>query len=132
MVQADYVLELPARSVLFRRALHRRCPVCGSDSLFDRWFVMAESCPCCDLRFERVEGHWIGAIGLNTVVSLIALLVVVAGGTLVTAPDVAFLPLLVVASLTALTVPLVFHPVSRTLWTAVDLAVRPIEPDELS
>jgi uncharacterized protein (DUF983 family) len=106
--------------------------VCGSGSLFRRGLVMVEACPRCDLHFERVEGHWIGAIALNTAVSLAALLIVVAVGTALTAPDIPFVPVLVAAAGTALVVPLVFQPVSRTLWTAIDLAVRPIEPEELS
>jgi hypothetical protein len=28
--------------------------------------------------------------------------------------------------------PLLFQPISRTLWTAIDLAMRPIGADELS
>jgi hypothetical protein len=38
----------------------------------------------------------------------------------------------VAAVLTAGLAPLLFHPVSRTLWTAIDLAMRPIEPREIS
>jgi uncharacterized protein (DUF983 family) len=132
MVRAEYVLEAPTRAVLLRRGLSRRCPLCGAGSLFDRWVTMREVCPRCDLRFERVEGHWLGAIGLNTAASAAALLVVVAVGTLLTAPTIPLLPLLLAATLTALVTPVVFHPVSRTLWTAIDLAVRPIDPEELS
>jgi uncharacterized protein (DUF983 family) len=132
MVRAEYVLEAPTRAVLLRRGLARRCPLCGAGSLFDRWVAMREVCPRCDLRFERVEGHWLGAIGLNTAASAATLLVVVAVGTVLTAPTIPLLPLLAAATLTALVTPVVFHPVSRTLWTAIDLAVRPIDPEELS
>ena len=132
MVQAQYVLDAPDRPVLLMRGLVRRCPLCGSGSLFTHWAVMREACPRCELHFERVEGHWIGAIGLNTVVSAAALLVVVAAGTALTAPDIPFVPLLTAATLTALITPILFHPVSRTLWTAIDLAVRPIDADELT
>ena len=31
---------------------------------------------------------------------------------------------------TALIVPLAFFPVSKTLWSAIDLAMRPLEPDD--
>ena len=37
-----------------------------------------------------------------------------------------------IAALTvAVVVPPAFHPVSRTLWTAIDLCLRPLEPDEI-
>ena len=92
---------------------------------------MVDRCPRCTLRFERVEGHWIGAIGLNTMVSFAALLIVVAGGTALTAPTVPLAPLMTVAVGTSLVFPIVFQPVSRTLWTAIDLSIRPLESDEL-
>ncbi len=31
---------------------------------------------------------------------------------------------------TAIIVPLAFYPVSKTLWSAIDLAMRPLEPDD--
>jgi hypothetical protein len=31
---------------------------------------------------------------------------------------------------TAVVVPLAFYPVSKTLWSAIDLAMRPLEPDD--
>ena len=30
----------------------------------------------------------------------------------------------------AVVVPLLFYPVSKTLWSAIDLAMRPLEPDD--
>jgi uncharacterized protein (DUF983 family) len=132
MVMSEYAVNPPRRPELLLRGLRRRCPLCGSGHLFRLWVSMVERCPRCDLRFERVEGHWIGAIGLNTVGSFANLLVVVAGGTALTVPDVPAFPLMAAALATAVILPVVFQPVSRTLWTAIDLAVRPIEADELS
>ena len=31
---------------------------------------------------------------------------------------------------TAVVVPLAFYPVSKTLWSAIDLAMRPLEPED--
>lgn len=132
VVIADYALEPPPTTRLLWRGLRRRCPLCGASNLFERWIVMVPDCPRCRLHFERVEGHWIGAIGLNTVVSFAALLLVVAGGTFLTMPDVPLVPLVLASLLTALVMPVLFQPVSRTLWTAIDLAVRPLTADELT
>lgn len=131
MVSPAVVPSDPSRAQMITRGLRRRCPVCGTGGLFRRWMVMVDRCPRCALRFERVEGHWIGAIGINTMVSFAALLVVVAVGTALTVPSVPLVPMLAVAMTTALIFPLAFQPVSRTLWTAIDLAVRPLEPDDL-
>lgn len=104
--------------------------MCGQGGLFTRWFTMAPRCPRCGLRFERVEGHWVGALGLNTIVSFTVLFFVVVVGLVLTHPDFRIGPLLVLAVLTAIVFPLAFFPLSRTVWTAIDLWMRPLEPGE--
>lgn len=121
----------PSRRKLLRRGLTKRCPACGQKGIFRRWFTMLERCPNCGLVFERIEGHWSGAIGLNTIVSLAALVLVLAVGVIATIPDIAVRPLVIVSVATAVIVPLVFHPVSRTLWTGIDIAMRPLEAFEV-
>ena len=34
---------------------------------------MERNCPRCKLHFERIEGHWIGAVGRNTIGSFLLL-----------------------------------------------------------
>ncbi|MDP9019489.1 MAG: DUF983 domain-containing protein, partial [Actinomycetota bacterium] len=89
-----------------------------------------DRCPQCGLRFERIEGHWLGALGLNTVVSFATLFAVVVAGLVLSAPHYRMAPLLGAALATAVVVPLLFFPSSRTLWTAVDILMRPLEPGE--
>lgn len=108
-----------------------RCPACAQRHLFKRWFTMLERCPRCGLVFERIEGHWVGAVGLNTIVSFTTLVLVLAVGVGVTIPDIPVVPLVSVTVAVAVIVPLVFHPVSRTLWTGIDIAMRPLEPFEV-
>ena len=52
---------------LLWRGLIKSCPVCGERQLFSKWVKMVERCPKCNLRFERIEGHWVGAVGMNTI-----------------------------------------------------------------
>lgn len=120
---------LPPSRTLWR-GLTRRCPVCGQGNLFTRWVQMTERCPRCSLGFERVEGHFIGAIGINTIVSFGALLVAVVVGAVVTYPEIPVAPLVAVCLTVAIVVPLGFYPSSKTLWTAIDLLMRPLEPGE--
>jgi uncharacterized protein (DUF983 family) len=112
------------------RGLARRCPVCGQGGLFTRWFTLVERCPRCAFRFERIEGHWIGALGLNTIVSFSVLFVVVVAGLVLSHPDFAMVPLVSAATVTAVVVPLMFYPSSKTMWTAIDVLMRPLEPGE--
>ena len=93
-------------------------------------FTMADRCPRCGLRLERIEGHWLGALGMNTIVTLGAVLVAMIGGFLLTYPDGPLAAAVVVIVATAVVVPLAFFPVSKTLWSAIDLAMRPLEPDD--
>lgn len=79
---------------------------------------------------ERIEGHWMGALGMNVVVTFGTLLVTLSVGFVLTFPDIAAGPILVAGIGVAVLVPLVFFPFSRTLWSAIDLAMRPLEPDD--
>lgn len=104
--------------------------MCGGGGLFRRWFTIVEHCPRCGFRLERIEGHWIGALGINTVVSFGAVMLAVVTAFIATYPDgwVAGAVAFVVA--VAVVVPLAFYPVSKTVWCAIDLAMRPLDPDD--
>ena len=116
---------------LLARGLTRRCPLCGMSGLFRRWFTIIERCPRCDFPLEqRIEGHWLGALGMNTIVSIGALFVTMVVGLVATYPDIATGPLIAITVAVAVVVPLVFYPFSKTLWSAIDLAMRPLEPDD--
>jgi len=117
---------------MLARGLARRCPVCGQGGLFTRWFTLAERCPRCGLRFERIEGHWLGAVGLNTIVSFSVLFVVVVAALVASHPDYEPVPLAVAAVSAAVIVPLAFYPSSKTTWTAIDLAMRPPDTGEVT
>ncbi|HEV2068902.1 MAG TPA: DUF983 domain-containing protein [Acidimicrobiales bacterium] len=104
--------------------------MCGQNGLFTRWFILAERCPRCGLRFERIEGHWLGAVGLNTIVSFSVLFVVVVVALVAAHPDYEPVPLAAAAVSAAVIVPLAFYPSSKTAWTAIDLAMRPLDPGE--
>lgn len=119
----------PSRMLL--RGLVHNCPACGGRHLFHRWFVMADRCPTCTLRFERVEGHWIGSLGLNTTVVFGAMLVVMLAVTLIGYPDPPIGALLVAEVSIAFLGPLLFFPSSRTMWTAIDLLMRPLRAGEI-
>lgn len=113
------------------RGMCKRCAVCGQGRLFRRWFRMIDRCPRCGLRFERIDGHWTGDLGMNTIVTFTAVFLTLIVGFAVTYPDVPGVRLFVCAVAVAGLVPLVFFPFSKTLWLAIDLMMRPLEPDEV-
>ena len=92
---------------------------------------MADRCHECSLRFERTFGHSLGYIGLNTTVTFTLTFFVLLGGAIIMHPDIEPWPLLAAALTTASVFPALFLPISHTLWTAIDLILRPLEPGEI-
>ena len=118
-------MPAPSRGALVQRALRRRCPYCGSKGFLKGWFRLAERCPNCGLATDRVVGHWVGAVGMNTILTFGALFVVLIVGLLASYPDIAVLPVLLTSVAVAVVLPIVAWPYSQTLWTAVDIMMRP-------
>jgi uncharacterized protein (DUF983 family) len=114
------------------RALLRRCPRCGGKAWFRGWFHRLERCRTCGYRYNRQAGFMLGAMTMNTIVTFGCLAVVLVVGTVTTAPDIPVLPLVLLSVAVAVVVPLVFYPFSYTLWAAVDLQMRPLEPAEIA
>lgn len=117
-------------SRLLWRGATRRCPLCGQGGLFRRWVDMQPRCPRCNFSLDRVEGHWMGSMGLNIIVTFAALLLTLVIGIALTQPRIPAVPLIAAGAVVSIVVPVVFFPVSRTLWSAIDLAMRPLEPDD--
>jgi uncharacterized protein (DUF983 family) len=121
----------PSRGKLLARGLRARCPVCGGGGLVTGWFRLRETCPTCGLHVDRLEGQWSGDIGINTIVTFALLYVVLLGGTLVMWGDVNIALLAGIATGVVLVFPVLFIPVAKTLWLAIDLAMRPVQADEV-
>jgi uncharacterized protein (DUF983 family) len=106
-----------------RRAARLRCPRCGRAPLFRGWFTMNAVCAVCDLRFERAQGYWIGAIyvnyGVTTLIAVAGFFTLWAWTTLSTATQLAiWVPFCVIF-------PLWFFRYSRAVWLAVEHGVNP-------
>jgi len=112
------------------RGLMRRCPLCGSGGCFDTFFQKKDRCPRCNFPLRREEGHWIGALGMNTVVTFGLLVVTMAVGFILTWEDRRAAPIFISCFLVAGLTPILFFGSSQTLWSAIDLAMRPLEPDD--
>lgn len=93
-------------------------------------FDIRERCPSCGLKFARMEGHWLGAVAVNTVVSAVAVMGTVIAAMLIWGTDVGRGLLLGLAVPVGVATPVLFDPVSRTLWTAIDALVRPPQPSD--
>lgn len=120
-------LSLP---VLLWRGFWRRCPQCGSGGCFETWFRLRERCPRCNFPLQREEGFWIGGIGMNTVVTLGLVGASLLVSFVATWEDRRGVAVFVPAFAVAAIVPLAFFGSSLTLWSAIHLAMIPVQPDD--
>jgi len=114
------------------RGVTRRCPRCGAGHVFASWFRMVERCPGCALQFERENDFFLGAYVVNLGVTegllLVGLFAYIFAA--VNDPDLPVAPVLAVTIVLAILGPVAFFPFSRTIWSAIDLAMRPQPLDE--
>lgn len=122
----------PSLGTMLRRGLLRRCPVCGGRGWFTGWFRRTTRCVDCGYRYERQDGFSLGAVTMNIVVTFGLLGLVLLVGSILTYPDLAVGPMLVAGFAVTIIVPIAFYPVSYTLWAAIDVAMRPLEPREVA
>ena len=114
---------------VFVRGLRKRCPRCGDRWIFETFFRLKPRCPVCDLRFEREEGGFLGAIAINYAVAVGFWLVVLIVGIALTVPVVPVAPLLAMSIGVLGAVPVWFYPRSKTLWAAIEFLVARSEPE---
>ena len=117
---------------MFRRVVRRRCPVCGAKGIFSGWFELRTRCPGCNFSFEREEGYWVGAMIANIAAAEGLFGVMFIGGILATYPDVPWTALTIAGAFVMVVLPVLFYPLSKTLWLWVDLAfIHPLDADDL-
>lgn len=129
----DVLGARPGWWVLVRRGLRRRCPRCGGGDVFVHRYRLAERCPSCGVRFLREPGFFLGAWFINFMVleTLHWLLVMAFIVWRSADPDAGLLLPLAVGVITAVVVPIAFYPCSLTVWAGIDLAMTPLELEEI-
>jgi uncharacterized protein (DUF983 family) len=113
------------------RAVLRRCPNCGSGSIFRNYLQQLPSCPACRLRLDRGERDFF--IGAYTINLIAAELIVFFGGIAVivgTWPEVPWTAVMYGLAALMVAAPIVLYPLSRQLWLAFDLIFRPAETSD--
>ena len=121
----------PVRTVL--RGMRRRCGRCGGGGLFDRWFRLRERCPTCGYRLAREEGFMAGVYLVNFGVTIGLMWVAIMAWILwrgASGSDAALWPVLAGCLGIAVVVPIAGYPFAAATWAALDLVMRPLEPDE--
>ncbi len=103
----------------------RRCPNCGHRGVFQSWGTMVDRCPSCDHKYEREEGYWLGAVLINTAFTIVLFAVAMVVWAIATWPDPPWTAMTATGIVINLLVPLLFYPMSKTLWVAVEISAHP-------
>ena len=106
-----------------------RCPRCGARSLFRTWFSMYERCSVCQLRFEREQGYFLGAMYINYGVTVV--LALIGSFTLEWWTTVSLAQQLLLWVGFGSLFPVLFFRHSRGLWLAFDHIFDPVEDQGL-
>lgn len=119
---------------LLARAFVLRCPECGSRGLFASWFRMKDACPGCGLRLNRGErGYQVGSYMLNIIAAELIFIAIFLGIIFATWPSPPWDLLQYGGALLMVLAPALLYPFTKTVFLAMDLAVRPadtpIEPE---
>ena len=115
------------------RGARGRCGRCGRRGIFDGYFTLKERCPTCGVHLQREEGFMTGVYLVNftiTIAALWLLLMVWVLWRAGTDSSSAVWPVLVVACAIAVVFPIAGYPRAASTWSALDLAMRPLDPDE--
>ena len=116
------------------RGAFRRCPHCGGKgAFFDGWYKRGERCHTCGLLWERkLEGFELGSMTVNVILTFGTMLITMGIGVIFSYPDVAVVPILCIIVGVAVVMPVVIFPMTYSIWLAVDLFMRKLEPAELA
>jgi uncharacterized protein (DUF983 family) len=121
----------PALPRMVLRGIFRRCAWCGGKgAFFTSWYKKGEHCKTCNLGWERgYEGFELGAATMGVFMTFGSIIVWMIISVLA---GVALVPLLVVAGVLAVTIPILGYPLTYTIWSAVDLTFRPPSEEDFA
>ncbi len=129
----DVLRPKPEWPTLLWRGLAKHCPRCGGGHVYRNWFKMKERCPTCGYLFEREPGFFVGAYLINFTIVEGFLFVMLMGfiAWKDQNPDAGMTLAIVIGLFIGLVGPVIFYPYSRTIWSALDLLMTPLEMGEI-
>ncbi|WP_148288797.1 DUF983 domain-containing protein [Ilumatobacter nonamiensis] len=125
-------MKRPSLPRMLLRGLFRRCAWCGGrGAFFTGWTSKQSTCRTCGLNWRRGDvGYELGAAATAAIISVGPLVLLLGAVLAVTWPDVHVVPMLIVLGVGAVVMPILLYPSSYTTWQAVDILLRPPEPDD--
>lgn len=102
---------------LLKRALRRRCPVCGQGAMFRSHFKINPTCPSCHVTFWRDPGEVLGAMYFDWTAAMFTFLALWA--VLAWLTNLSDLAQFFILSTAAAAAVIICYPWSRSLWTVL-------------
>jgi uncharacterized protein (DUF983 family) len=117
---------------LLTRGATRRCPRCGERDIFKGYFAMRDTCPRCGLDLVREQGYYVGAMIVNIGAAELLALILIIIATIWTWPDIPVWEIVIIGVGVNLLFPILFYPLTKTLWLAIDLAYfNKLDPEDV-
>jgi uncharacterized protein (DUF983 family) len=131
----DSELQLPtAKNAvrLFKRVLSLHCPNCGDGRVLNWSGSVQKRCTVCNFRFERSdENYFSGAMFFGLLIGEFIFAVTLLIWCVSVWPNVPWDTMTWAIPLGMLVVMMFLIPLSRVIWLAIDILVRPVQPEEL-
>ena len=86
---------------------------------------MVDRCPNCRHQYEREEGYWLGAVLINTAITVALFAAAMVGWAVASWPDPPWTAMTATGIVINLLVPLLVYPFSKTLWVAIEISAHP-------
>lgn len=129
-------LVAPKTSQLVVRGFTRRCPWCGDrKAYFTGWFKHDDYCRRCGRGFRRGdEAYELGATTVNIILTFLSILISLAilFAVMLSTGGIRPIPIIAVGAFFALFGPVLFYPLSFTIWQGIDLFMRAPTDEELA
>ena len=131
----ESALDMPSMSRAFliaSRAARLRCPNCGKGHVLKGFNEVHERCVICGFRYARSDDDYFsGAMFFGLMIGETMAVLVIGAFIWITYPNVPWNFMQYAIPLILLGVMIVLFPVSRMVWLAIDVLLRPVEPSEL-
>ena len=137
----ESALQMPSLAQIARglgRAARLRCPHCGRAPVLTgwrpgrAWGAMRERCIDCGFRYERSDDRYFGgAMFINLMTAELLFAISFVAAVCYSWPNVPWDALTYGGAVAMLLLPILMYPISKILWLAVDVLVRPVQQSEL-
>ena len=119
-------MERPSVARMAVRVFTLSCPRCGRGRIFESYFRRAEKCECCQWKYERGDGYWVGG-------SEVHMFLTYGLSVFLCAPLVVWLgnspPVMIGLILGHVALSLLLFRYSRSFFLGLDYLLDPTEPE---